>query len=500
MTTQRHELRGEAGQPLSELRMPPAEVCERARLARDARFDGRFFIGVRTTDIFCRPVCPVRPPKARNVRFFPTAAAASEAGYRPCLRCRPEAAPGTPAWVGTSATVSRALRLMDQGAFDEGGIEHLAERLGVGSRHLRRLFLEHLGASPVAVAQTRRLLFAKKLLDETELSMTMVSECAGFGSLRRFNEVFRQVYGRTPRELRKNGVAKRAGPQTGLRMQLAFRPPYDWSAAMSYLALRATPGVEEVTADAYRRTIRLGDQQGRIEVVPELDANALALRVEFPDLRALGQIVQRVRRMFDLEADPMEIASHLGRDPLLAPRLAAHGGLRLIGTWEGFELTIRAILGQQVSVKGATTLAGRLAERYGETLSNACGEGPGRLFPTPEALAGANLRSVGLPAARARALRELSRAVLRGEVRFDAPLDVAAIVAQLTRIPGIGDWTAQYVALRAFGEPDALPATDLGLLKSIGGANGAAKAAELRERAEAWRPWRSYAAMHLWNH
>jgi len=478
--------------------MLPVDTCERARRARDARFDGRFYVGSKTTRIYCRPVCPVPPCKPENAIFFPSAAAASEAGFRPCLRCRPEAAPGSPAWVGTSATVSRALRLLADGALDGGDVEGLAARLGIGPRHLRRLFVKHVGASPLAFAQTRRILFAKKLLNETRLSMTVVADCAGFGSVRRFNEVFRRIYGRTPRELRASDRALARVSGIGLGVQLPFRPPFDWQAAVDFLRLRATPGVEQVDDGVYRRTIRVRRLVGRIEITPDLSGNRLKLEVDFPDWRALSRIVQRARRIFDLDADPMVIASHLATDPLLALRLATRPGLRMVSAWDGFEATVRAILGQQVSVQVATTLAGRLAERFGEPLPQPDGQGPHLVFPTAEAIANAELCGIGLPAKRAHTIADVARAVTRGDLDFDAPLDAGAIVQQLTRIPGVGQWTAQYVALRGLGEPDALPAKDLGLLRAAGNEKGAITPSQLRERAEAWRPWRSYAAMHLW--
>jgi len=474
------------------------KICERARLARDARFDGRFFIGVVTTGIYCRPVCTVRPPKARNVRFYPTAAAAAEAGFRPCLRCRPEAAPGSPAWFGTAATVSRGLRLIGEGALDgDGTVEDLAERLGVGSRHLSRLFRKHLGAPPRAVAGTRRLLFAKKLINETDLPMAQIALSSGFRSIRRFNAAFLGSYGCAPGQLRRSATRRKTGGDgSDFVLRLPYRPPFDWTSIADYFALRATPGVESVDRDAYRRTILLDGRAGQIEVRPAPDDTALELRVVFPDPRDLFQIVERVRRMFDLAADPTDIAGHLGRDPALSTVLAAHPGLRLPGAWDGFELAVRAILGQQVTVKGASTLSGRLASAFGERMAAA--DGPTILFPTPAALAEAEVGRIGLPKARARTIRALAEAVASGAVTFDAALDPDALERRLTALPGIGSWTAQYVAMRALNEPDAFPATDLGLIRSATALGMAATAKELALRAEAWRPWRAYAAQYLW--
>ena len=468
-------------------------TCERARQARDARFDGRFFIGVITTGIYCRPVCPVASPKPVNVRFFPSAAAAAEHGFRPCLRCRPEASPGTPAWLGSSATVSRALKLIAGGAMDSCAVDELAGRLGIGGRQLRRLFLKHLGATPVAVAQTRRLHFAKKLIDDTTLPMTQVAFASGFKSIRRFNATFQALYGRSPRELRRIGPrTKELAAANEYRFRLAFRPPYDWDALSSFLMPRATPGVEDVTLHYYRRTISLDGSTGFLEARPVKGTPCLELRVQFPDPRALLLILERTRRMFDLGADPSEISQHLRQDRILARAVARRPGLRVPGAWDGFELAVRAVLGQQVTVKGATTLAGRLAAAFGEH------SGHGLLFPTAEALAEADTTRIGLTRARMQTLRELARAVCRGAVSFEGAHSLDSFVEEFMAIPGIGAWTAQYVAMRALGEPDAFPASDIGLLRAIAGRGGPITAKALEERADAWRPWRAYAAMHLW--
>jgi AraC family transcriptional regulator of adaptative response / DNA-3-methyladenine glycosylase II len=468
-------------------------VFERARRARDARFDGRFFIGVITTGIYCRPVCPVASPKPVNVRYFPSAAAAAQAGFRPCLRCRPESSPGTPAWLGSSATVSRALKLIAGGSLDTGSVEDLAERLGIGSRHMRRLFLHYLGATPVAVAQTRRLHFAKKLIDETALPMTQVAFAAGFSSIRRFNATFQALYGRSPRELRRIGPqAGGAGAPNEYRFRLAFRPPYDWQALLAFLSPRLTPGVEAVSGNSYWRTISVDGESGFLEACPAKGMPCLELQVHFPDPRALLQILERARRMFDLGADPTEIAGHLRHDRLLAKAVARRPGLRVPGAWDGFELAVRAVLGQQVTVKGATTLAGRLAEEFGERAEH------GLLFPPAEVLAEADYGRIGLTQARAQTLRELARALCHGTISFEGARGLESFVEEFSAIPGIGEWTAQYVAMRALGEPDAFPASDLGLLRAVNGSAGLVTAKALGKRAEAWRPWRAYAAMHLW--
>lgn len=468
------------------------KICARARRTRDPRFDGRFFIGVMTTRIYCRPICPARSPKEENVRYFPTAAAAAEAGLRPCLRCRPECSPGTPAWTGTSTTVSRALKLINESALEDGGMDALAARLGIGARHLRRLFLKHLGASPIAVAQTRRLHFAKKLIDGTRLPMREVALASGFGSVRRFNSTFLKTYSRTPTHLRKAPRQTPALAQGEYRFLLRFRPPFCWTALLEFLAPRAIPGVEIVEGHTYRRVFSLNQHLGSITATLDDESDSIVLSILFPQPQSLFLIVERSRKLFDLSADPHAIDAHLRRDPLLARRIAARPGIRVPGCWDAFELSIRAILGQQVTVRGATTLAGRLVRAFGVPLENA-----GVLthsFPSPERLAGADLGRIGLPGARARCIRSLAQAVCDRKVDFFGVVDVAGFLQQFRELPGIGEWTAQYVAMRALGEPDAFPAGDLGLLH----ASGLNEPKRLLARAEAWSPWRAYAAMYLW--
>jgi AraC family transcriptional regulator of adaptative response / DNA-3-methyladenine glycosylase II len=468
------------------------QVCSRARLSRDPRFDGKFFIGVVGSGVYCRSICPAPTAKEKNVRYFPTAAAAAEAGFRPCLRCRPECSPGTPAWLGTSNTVSRALRLIGEIGLEDGGVEVLAERLGVGSRHLRRLFLKHLGATPIAVAQTRRLHFAKKLIDETKLPMMQIALASGFGSVRRFNAGILKVYHRTPTQIRRLARLKPTLPENEYLFRLRFRPPYDWNGMLAFLAPRATSGVEVVEDGVYRRTISVNKSHGYFEVSLDEANHALAVRVQFGDPCSLFFITERIRAMFDLNADWAAIVQNLRTDPVLAARVEAHPGLRVPGCWNGFELAVRAILGQQVSVKGATTLAGRLAKTFGQPFSAGAIT---HLFPQPEVLAEANLAGIGLTTARAETIRALSRVVYQGKINFEGVADADVFLAQLCEIPGIGKWTAQYVAMRALGEPDAFPSTDLGLLHAM----GMESSRELEKRAEAWRPWRAYAALYLWS-
>jgi len=468
--------------------------CYRALEARDRRFDGRFFVGVRTTGVYCRPICPARTPKAQNITFFKCAAAAEEAGFRPCLRCRPETAPGTPAWAGTSAVVARALRLIDAGALDGDNADGLAARLGVGERQLRRLFVKHLGAAPARVARARRVHFARRLLDETDLAVTKIALASGFGSIRQFNDAMRETFHASPTELREK---RRARPAAGLTVRLPYRPPLPWDALLGFLAARATPGIETVEDGAYRRTIRVGDEAAAIEVRPNTDRHHVVLRVDAPDHLRLIDVVERVRRVLDLGADPDRIADHLRRDRRLRRMVERLPGLRVPGAWDPFELTVRAILGQQVTVRGATTLAGRLVARFGTPVD--LGAGLTRLFPLPEALADAPLEQIGLPAARAKTIRSLATAVAEGRLALESAQGTEELVARLCALPGIGPWTAEYVAMRALGEPDAFPASDLGVRTALGNGAGSLPAKKVAELAEAWRPWRAYAVMYLWH-
>jgi AraC family transcriptional regulator of adaptative response / DNA-3-methyladenine glycosylase II len=470
-----------------------ADVCYRAVTSRDPRFDGRFFTGVESTGIYCRPVCPARTPRRDNVRFFACAAAAAEAGFRPCKRCRPETSPGTPAWMGSSATVSRALRLISEGFLDSAGVDELAGVLGVGARHLRRLFDEHLGASPRSVALTRRVHFARALLDQTPLPITEIAFSAGFSSVRRFNDAFRKVFETSPSRVR-TGVGAGGAPVT-LRLRLPFRPPLDWEALIEFHRARAIPGVEAV-ATTYRRSVEVDGTAGEIEVHPPGEGNYVHLVVSAGLSRSLSRVVERVRRVFDLDADPSGIAAHLERDRGLAALVRRRPGLRVPGAWDGFEVAVRAIVGQQVSVAGAATILGRIVERYGRAVE--LGNGVTRLFPTPERLARARLSRAGVTPGRERAICALARAVCDGDVDLRRPAALGDTVDRLTSIEGIGAWTAHYVAMRGCGDPDAFPAGDMHLMRAANAALGARTEAALVERAAAWRPWRAYAAIHLW--
>ena len=453
--------------------------CYEALKARDARFDGRFFTCVKTTGVYCRPVCPARTPLEKNCHFVASAAAAQQAGFRPCLRCRPECAPGAPAWRGTGAAAGRALRMIAEGALDDGGVDALAERVGLGARHLRRLVRAHAGASPVEIARTRRILFAKRLIVETRLQMTDIAFAAGFGSLRRFNAEMADALSRAPRELRRTegeGVGEPA-----LTLPLSYRPPYDWDGVLAHLAMRAAPGLEDAGNGVYARRFTLGAATGRFEISHDPVGRALSARIEIDRLELLDALVARLRAMFDLDADPAAIAASLSGDPLIGPRLAAAPGLRLPRAFDVFEGGVRAILGQQVSVKGAATLLGRIVARAGGVV------------PTPEMLAEMDLAGVGLMASRIATLRAWARFASQAGALEALRLDPERAGHELKALPGFGEWTVRYLALRALGDADAFPASDLVLRKAAG-----MDARALETAAEAWRPWRSYAAQALW--
>jgi AraC family transcriptional regulator of adaptative response / DNA-3-methyladenine glycosylase II len=399
------------------MELPEREICYRALRSRDARFDGLIFVGVTSTGVYCRPVCSARSPKFENCRFFGSAAAAQEAGFRPCLICRPETAPEMASWRGTSNTVSRALALISDGALDGDGasVEILAERLGLGERQLRRLFLQHLGASPVAAAQTRRVLFAKHLIHETQMPMTEVALAAGFGSVRRFNEIFRDLFHRPPRTLRrKHSGGSAAGADAGVTLRLRYRPPYDWDSILGHLRARAIPGVEVVENGRYLRTVEIGGFVGSVEVAHLPKRQSLSVTIRFPNVQSLPAIVTRVRRLFDLGADIQTIDEHLSRDPVLAPLVAQRPGLRAPGGWDGFELAVRAILGQQITVVAARGLAGQLVALHGRVVPANERVHPAltHVFPTAKRLAAAKSIGLGMPGARQASLKALAEAVV----------------------------------------------------------------------------------------
>jgi AraC family transcriptional regulator, regulatory protein of adaptative response / DNA-3-methyladenine glycosylase II len=478
---------------MSEILGLPREALDRARRSRDPRFDGKFFIAVLSTKIYCRTICPVRTSLA--VRFYATAAEAAEAGFRPCLRCRPEAAPGSPAWTGTSAVVRRALRLIQGGALDSASVEELATHLGMGVRHLNRLLLDQVGASPLAIAQTRRLHFAKQLLNDSNLSMTEIAAAAGFRSVRRFNEAVKATYKRSPREIRKKRI--RSGDASNeITLQLSYRPPYDWPRLLGYLACRAIPGIEHVTKLSYARTIRTASGYAIIQISAAETDNALQMRVRGAAAADLFELSSAARRVFDLSADPVQIESAFCRDALLGPLVAQRPGLRIPGVFDPFECAVRAILGHQVSLQTAARIAQRLVSKAGKSIDPVVPRLT-HLFPAPDTLAELNLSDLGLPTARIEALRAVACAVRDGLINFSEPVE--EITRALAQLPGLGAWAAHYVALRGLGDPDAFMPTDRVLRRAAaapGSLSSSVRAVE--EVAEAWRPWRGYAAMHLW--
>ncbi len=478
------------------------DTCYRALKTRDPRFDGRFFTGVTSTGVYCRPVCPALTPKVAHCVFFACAAAAEGAGFRPCRRCRPETAPGTPAWRGTSATVSRGLQLIEAGALDSASVGELAQRLGVGSRHLRRLFVEHLGASPAAIGQTRRAHFANRLIQETDLPMTRIALASGYRNVRRFNAEVRRIFGRSPREIRQSKRKEgRTAEQGHIVLRQAYRAPFDWQAMLAFLAPRAIPGVESISGGVYRRTVDDPVFTGVIEVTaaPTGAGDELLLRVPASATLCLGRLSARVRELFDLAADPLAIADQLGTDARLKPIIRAHPGLRMPGAWNRFEMAVRAILGQQITVAGASRLAGKLVQAVGRPIdAQGSTATPHLLFPRPEDLADADIAAIGMPRTRADSIRSLARAICDGGTALETAPSLEVALERLTALPGIGDWTAQYIAMRALREPDAFPAGDLGLRKAWAQSESLPTASALKQQADAWRPWRAYAAMWLW--
>jgi AraC family transcriptional regulator of adaptative response / DNA-3-methyladenine glycosylase II len=449
------------------------------------------FTGVVTTGIYCRPGCSGNP-LARNTRPYTSAAAAEAAGFRPCLRCRPDREP-TPGWVEAPELVCRALRAIADGALDDATEDALAARLGVSARHLRRLFDLHVGATPAEVARSRRAHFARRLLDDTDLPLAQVATAAGFNSVRQFNRVMKDVFRFTPNDLR----ARRRAPDRlvadgGLELRMPYLPPLAWQSMLSFLAPRAMPGVEMVDLDAgiYRRVIELSGAPGVIEVWDEPERSTLRLRVHLPTFDGLVHLLASVRRLFDLDADPSVIDTALARDRMLRPLVRARRGVRVPGAIDPLEVSVRAVLGQQVSVAGATTLAGRVVERFGTPVPGIAALGLTHLFPDAATLAKADLTEVGVTGARARAVNELARAIATGDLELHRARDLDHTLAELQALPGFGPWTAHYVAMRACGERDAFPASDLGLRRILGD--------DASARAEGWRPWRAYGAIQIW--
>lgn len=478
--------------------IPPREQCIRAYQSRDARFDGWFILGVRTTGIYCRPSCPTPvSPKPTNVAFYASAAAAQSAGFRACKRCRPDASPGSPEWNVRADIVGRAMRLIADGVIDRDGVPGLARSLAVSERHLNRLLVSELGASPIALARAQRAQTARILIETTTMPFGEVALGAGFSSVRQFNDTIRAVFAGSPSDLRRSrfGASKRNGGTT-ISVRLPFRHPYDAAGIFDFLGDRTIAGVETWDGQRYRRTLRLPGGNGVVGLRAMPDH--IACEVTLDDLSDLQAALQRSRRLLDLDADPTSIGRVLGADPLLAPLVAGRAGLRSPGIVDGTEALVRAIVGQQVSVAGARTVLGRITAHLGTPLQEPDGELTA-VFPTPEALAEAPDSVLPMPAARRRALREACRRVAEGQIALDVGTDRDAVRRGLVSTPGIGPWTAEYVAMRALGDPDAFPAADLGLRHALTRLGITATPRQILDRAEAWRPWRAYAVHHLWN-
>ncbi len=470
-----------------------AERCYRAVASRDARFDGWFFTAVATTGIYCRPSCPARTPLERNVSFFTTSAAAQGAGYRACRRCRPDAVPGSPAWDVRADVVARAMRLIADGEVERSGVPGLAARLGYSERQLHRLLVGELGVGPLALARAQRAQTARLLIETTDLSMSDVAFAAGFSSIRQFNDTLREVFATTPSGLRSTGAATTRGTPGWLTLRLAARAPYEAAEVLLFLGAHAVPGVEEWDGTTFSRVLDLPHGPAVVQLSPAADGSAaVTARLRLTELRDLGTAVSRCRRMLDLDADPTAVDEVLGADPALAPLVAGAPGRRVPASPDAAELAVRAVLGQQVSVAGARTLTARVVRSAGIPLAEPVGSLT-HVFPRPDALAEADLTGVGLTGARRRTVHALAEALASGAVSLDAGADRAEAGRGLLAVPGIGPWTVALVALRGLADPDVWLPGDLALRRSL-----ATLGSSDTDAATRWRPWRSYAVMHLW--
>jgi AraC family transcriptional regulator of adaptative response / DNA-3-methyladenine glycosylase II len=474
-----------------------AGICWQAIFSRDPRFDGRFFAGANTTGLYCRNICPVPFARRKNIVIFACAAAAESAGFRPCKRCHPQVTPGTPAWRGTSAVVSRALRLILQGALNDESVEQLSERLGVGSRQLRRLFIQHLGASPFQVATTHRVNVARRLIEESGFPLTEIAFSSGFKSIREYNHAVRSMTGHSPSQLRRaSGSPRVLTSKVGLELRLAYRDPYDWKSLISFLKVRATPGVEVITQTVYYRTIDTAGVPGFMSVSPDAAGARLVVALSIGNYDGLPQTVDRIRRIFDVGADPAQIASHLSQDSQLQRLVALRPGLRVPGVWDGFEEAVLAVLGQTLSVRAPTKVVTRLVQLFGEPVDTPI-SGLNYLFPRPEVLAVADLSKAGIDEACAKTIRKLAccATLKRPGVATSRTLD--EVISDVSAMYGMSECTANYIAMRALGEPDAFPSGDVGLRRNLSGPGPILSPSKTTALAEKWRPWRAYAAMHI---
>jgi AraC family transcriptional regulator of adaptative response / DNA-3-methyladenine glycosylase II len=472
-----------------------SDRCYEALKARDARFDGVFFVGVSTTKIYCRPVCAVRMPGRDRCTFYPNAASAEAAGYRPCLRCRPELAPGAAPVDAVRRVSDQAVSRIEAGALSDAGIEELAAEFGIGSRQLRRVVKQEYGVAPVELAQTRRLLLAKQLIADTQLRMIDIAFASGFSSVRRFNDLFQTRYKLNPTTLRR--TQQMANKSTFITLKLGYRPPLAWMVLARFLTARSSPNIERLENNRYLRTIRIGQHRGWIAAFPDERQHLLCVEVSPDLLPVLMQLRARLRHLFDLDANPAIVEAYLSADKNLAAHIRKMPGLRIPGTLDGFEVALRAVLGQQISVKAATTIFGRFADYFGEQIKTPF-DGLDRLPPTAEDIANAKLQSIidrGLTQKRATTVQALARAVADKKLILQPAINQEEMAEKLAAIPGIGPWTTQYIAMRALADPDAFPHSDLALLKAF----QLKRPAELLRIAENWQPWRAYAAMHIWN-
>ncbi|TNE45482.1 MAG: DNA-3-methyladenine glycosylase 2 family protein [Deltaproteobacteria bacterium] len=474
--------------------MLSSEICYRAVQSKDTRFDGVFYVGVQTTGIYCRPVCPARTPAQKNCTFFKHAAEAEQAGYRACFRCRPELAPGESSVDASSRLAQRAMSFIQEGFLNSHSVHDLADKLKVTSRHLRRTLNQEVGATPQQLAQSKRLALAKQLLHETSLSLTDVAFASGFSSVRRFNDQFQKTLGCTPSSLRRTSSPNE---DDAITLRLDYRPPLAWEFLLDYLRDRVMQGVEEIDGYVYRRTVRWNQHVGWLSVEKYKHRNSLKMKLPTVLLEGAMPILSRVRQMFDLDAHPEPIHSHLSKDPTLQRLVQQQPGLRIPGAFEKFPLLIRIVLGQRISVKAASTLCRRLIETFGEAVETPFAS-LNTTFPSPETLGACSLEdltNLGILKSQAATIHTLSQQVASGELQLDDFMDLSELSSKLLKLRGIGPWTVEYIKMRGFGEPDAFPGSDLGLCKAL-----QCTPTEANERSESWRPWRSYAAIYLWSH
>jgi AraC family transcriptional regulator, regulatory protein of adaptative response / DNA-3-methyladenine glycosylase II len=466
--------------------------------SRDRRFDGRFFAGISATGIYCRPICPVSFGAPDGIVWFRAAAAAAAAGFRPCKRCRPDASPGSPAWFGTAAVVSHAVKLISEGALNGGNVEQLSTHLGIGSRHLRRLFKQHVGASPLTIARSQRVQLAGNLIVNSTMPIREIAACVGFNSIRQFNHSVKTAFRHSPRVIRRTSEWAADG-RDAVAVYLPYRRPFDWNGMIRFLAERATPGVECVENGSYSRTVELDGLVGTIQVCDQTERGRLAMRVRLPRYDGLLKIVQRATRVFDLETDVLQIARYLSRHPALTDLVVTNPGLRVPGAWDGFEVAVRTILGQQLTVVDSPGVVQSVIGRFGRCVKTPL-SGLSHLFPSPEILARADLAALGVSRQAADAIGNLARAIMARKVRFDGYLRPERLLELLGRATGMSESALSYVIMRSPGNPNAVPHADIGIRRALCPHGNPVSPEALLQGFQDFRPWRAYAAMHLWFH